>query len=266
MPPAPSRPPAQGFARILHVAEVIATHGPIKLEQIMDRTHLPRSAAYRSVKELEAQGWIRKPMSGAGFCLTAQMHHRFGSASGVTPNIERLAMILKPVVKKARIDADIAVLGGLAEVQIQETTRPPDTAPMHEPFLASPLTLACLLVTGTEARLAHVRAGMDAASPEEQRDVTSGRFTRQLAETAKTGFVWDTSSQSLCFPFVDNDGAAGAVRLEGSGANQRTARKLEALLREIKQTLPTIVPDTDQIQRRYWPALVNRPTRNNLKV
>lgn len=250
--------PAQGFARILQVAETVAEHGPVRLEQVMARTGLPRSAAYRCLKELEAQGWTRRILSGAGYVLTSATHARFSPRQRVSPHIEQLVQTLGPLAKTARIDADIAVLRDMAEITICETTRATDPRALQEPFFASPLTLAALLVTGTDDRLAHVRTGLSTASPEERSDVTSGRFTRQLSETAKTGHVWDTISQSLCFPFVDSDGSAGAVRLEGNGSSPRSVRKLESLMRDLKQALPSIVPEVTQVQRAFWPALVNR--------
>lgn len=264
--PVPPIAPALGYARILKVAEAVAAIAPARLEDVMLHTGLPRSATYRCLKELEAQGWIRKLMSGQGFVLTHAIQGQLAQGAGRRAVADALADRLGTHARLARIDADIAVMRGPADLHILETTRATPPADQAEPFLGSGLALAALLVTPKEARLTHVRAAMATAQAQDQALVTSGHFTHQLSEMARIGHVWDPITQSLCFPFLDNSGSSGAIRLEGSGSNSRTADKLRSVMNILNQELPALVPDVDQIQRRFWPALVNRQLRNNPQV
>ena len=260
MPPVP---PVLGYARILKVAEAVAEIAPARLEDVMQHTGLPRSASYRCLKELETQGWIRKLMSGQGFVLTHAVQDRLARGRPQSHRADALAVRLGGLARAARIEADIALLTLGAQVIITETTRTTPPADIAEPFFATPLTLAALLVADKSARLAHVQAAMTTATATERARVTSGQFTHQLSEMARIGHVWDPITQSLCFPFVVNNGATGAIRLEGNGSSSRTADKLRGVLDILNQEF---VPNVDQIQRQFWPSLVNRQLRNNLQV
>lgn len=251
--------PASGYGRILRVADMVARHGPLRLDAVMARTGLPRSATYRCLKELEAQGWIRALLSGEGYVVTHGQQARFGASRHSPPQVERAAEALAPLRRAARLEVDIAVLEPDGQVRVIESSRNDLATPAAEPVFASPLTWAGLIATAPDARLAFVRAGMARVPPDEQQDVTSGRFTRRISDAARQGHVWQPETQSLCLPLCPPAGCAdprpGAVRLEGSGSTRRSAHRLEKLVAALREDHPDLFPPAQQLRDRFWPAL-----------
>lgn len=252
----PTEMHSPGHARIMAVYAAVVRFGPIGLDQAMRATGLPRSATWRCLTTLETEGWVRRRLGETRFVVSGAALTLGGAADGVQVLLDRVLPALAEQLRGARLSADVAALAGPGRIAVLETNRRDPGAP--EGFLTSPLTLALLMVVSPEERLAHVRAALAEAKADEASTVTSGRFTRTLAQAAEDGLVWDPLSGALCLPFVGETGVL-ALRLEGAGTTQRSRNRLLGVAETLRRALPDLMPDADQIARLYWPA---RSARN----
>ncbi len=248
----PLDPDASGYARIMAVFGAVAAHGPMTLETTMERTGLPRSACWRCLTTLEAEGWIRRRLQDGAFLTSAAAHMQLGASPPNPPFIEVLIPHVTPLVRKARVEADIAQLSAEATLQTLETTH--KAAQEIETFFASPLTLAVLMVCPPDIRLNRVNAALVNAPPEDRSAVTSGRFTRALAQAAAKGEVWRPDEGSLTVPLEAPGIGVAALRLEGHGRTKRTENKLRGLVEALRKACPDLMPTADTIASRHWPA------------
>ena len=253
------QPPDSPGPRLLAVLSAVAQAGALDLAGVQAATGIPRSACYRALATLEGAGWLRRRLSDGAFLPVAAALAPLAAVA--TPGVlaDRVAGPLAPVLRRARIAADIARLDPGPALVVVETSRGEGPAPLSEPFFGTPLTLAALAVCPPETRLALVRSALDSADEEDRRAVTSGRFTRAVAACAAGGAVWDTGTQSLTLPLDGGDGLKGALRLEGTGATRRSENRLRGLAAELRRALPDLLPEADAIRARYWPVAAGRP-------
>lgn len=238
---------------MLTVLDAVARLAPCRLDGVVAATRLPRSAVYRCLTTLEEEGWIRRRLGSGAFQLTHLKQAQFSGTLSSEEFVDRIAPMVAPLASSARIDIDVALLNAPGEVCVVETSR---REPLGaEEFFASPLTLAVLMVLPPDQRLAHVRAAMEQAAPEDRAAVTSGRFTRALSKAAQLGYVWDVASGGFCLPLDDGAGATGALRLEGGGSTKRSENRLHGLAEGLRRSCPTLLPDTATVLARYWPTL-----------
>lgn len=248
----PLDPDASGYARIMAVFGAVAQHGPMTLEGAMARTGLPRSACWRCLTTLEAEGWLCRRLLDGAFMTTAAAHSQLGAPPPRPAFIEALIPHLTPLVRKARVEADIALLNPDSTLHILDTTR--KTPEAEEGFFTSPLTLAVLMVCPPDSRLSRVNAALVNAAPEDRSAVTAGRFTRALAQAATRGEVWTPDEGSLTVPIEGPGGGVAALRLEGHGSTKRTENKLRGLAEVLRLACPDLMPTAQTIRRRHWPV------------
>lgn len=257
----PSDPDASGYARIMAVFGAVAAHGPMTLEDTMARTGIPRSACWRCLTTLEAEGWLRRRLLDGAFIATAAAHTQLGARAPRPGFVEVLIPPLSPLVRKARIEADIAILQPEGRLQIIETTR--KFTEGAEEFFTSPLTLAALMVCPPDTRLKLVNTAMQSAAPEDRSAVTSGRFTRALAQAAAKGEIWRAEDGSLTLPVEAKGVGVAALRLEGHGSTKRSENKLRAIADMMRRACPELLPDAASILQRHWPSRrPDRPSRS----
>lgn len=248
----PLNPDASGYARIMAVFGAVAAHGPMTLDDTMALTGLPRSACWRCLTTLEAEGWLSRRLRDGAFRVTSTAQTQIGAPTQRPTFIEELLPHLAPLLRKSRVEADIAVLRPDGHLAIVETTRKADHA--AEPFFASPLTLGVLMVRPADARLALVNMALQEAAPEDRQLVTSGRFTRALAQAAVKGEIWTPAEATLTVPLEDPGQATAALRLEGQGSTKRSENRLRALIMVLRTACPELFPTPDVVLNRHWPT------------
>lgn len=254
----PSDPDTSGYARIMAVFGAVAKHGPMTLESAVARTGIPRSACWRCLSTLEAEGWLHRRLLDGAFITSAAAHTQMGAPPPRPEFVETLISHLAPLVRRARIEADIACLNPDGTLQVLDTTR--KTPEVDEAFFTSPLTLAVLMVCSADSRIARVNAALVNATPEDRSAVTSGRFTRALALAATHGEVWGPDEGSLTVPIEAVGGGVAALRLEGFGNTKRSENKLRGLAEMLRIACPDLMPTAQTIRSRHWPVRRNFET------
>jgi hypothetical protein len=80
---------------LLRVLEVVAVCGPINLDNVSLQANLSRSSAFRALKKLEVDGWIRTCLDSRGFVVTRHLDKISEAVSAPFGNFDSLIKAIK---------------------------------------------------------------------------------------------------------------------------------------------------------------------------
>lgn len=97
------------YPKLLEVYEAVVKFGPIPLDELYPKLNHSRSSTFRSLKHLQAAGWVRTLMSKHDFVATSHLEELISSGSISMPEADLVCNLLRECVKSWGMHIDVGL-------------------------------------------------------------------------------------------------------------------------------------------------------------
>ncbi len=234
----PAERPTGSAARALRLLAAVLEHGPLRPQDLCDRTGMGRTAVHRAIHALIDEGFLRYQLGRRHVALQAAYRGKLAGGSDTPAELDAVVIVVEQVCRARRLQADIAMLTETAEFRLVEATDP-DRLDQDEPALESDLFVAALtllnpvdVLSTTTAVLKRERGDTRAADP---------AFLDRYRWARRNGALWDGHSHELCVPLGRWSGRTLALRLWAREGGPRSQGAFDAAVAEMRRAAPDLL-------------------------
>lgn len=227
--------------RVLKVFEVIASSGPVNLDEIAGASKLPRVSAWRAARELCVAGWVRQRRRDCQYEIDSNFNITI--KKNKTPlSEEREFDACADAITKV---ADVHVSAGKIEcpgrcILIDSTKRYRE---IEVSLVFDPLALAALISFRVDSLKEHLSAYRKYASREEIQYIDCGEALRDICKWRRVGLVDNFDGSSFAFPHRLKTGVWSSIEIQQKSDSRKGKEAFLTVRRIVIEALNECQPD-----------------------
>lgn len=222
--------PHCGKPRLILVFHAVVVYGPVTLQQLTQKLPVPRASIWRALDTLRDAGWIRMRLGDKAFEMSHDISQAWVNANATLPGVVQIVDLVRPFGEGGNINIEIGMFTDVGRFEIVETTRKTGYTAPPLSLTDDMIAIAGQLALPPSLLQRHVRAFLEASSPEERCVVTSGEHNKLLRNLKHQAVIWNDDNDTACLPMPSAAHTGLAVQLE---LKTKTRRKTAAFMEDV---------------------------------
>lgn len=211
--------------RAIKVYEAIVQHSPVKLEQLVSLSGIPKTALHRICGQLVQAGWINRRVSDFAYMPTERVLDLAENIRAMPQEISSVQSILQDWKRAQVFHVTVTVLNAASVLMDVESTKPIDNLTVERSAILSPVGQVMQSVMDKVNRAKFLQKHIKKATPDEVAFLESGQGVRVVNRLAGSDFLLDKSLPGLFFAFKMPSGSVLGFSVEPVRLTQKAALK-----------------------------------------